>query len=97
MHVTFKKVCRSDSMEEMMKLKGELNISIMELLKSVINLEGHGRLRFIGLFLQTLLRTYVLQVPRGSHRDITPLEIYQRPYPSSTLHEIKTGVHYSRA
>lgn len=92
MHVTFKKIANKGSTEEMISLKGELRISMMEFLKSLISLRGSRRGRFICLFLQTLLRTYILQVPRGSHNDFDPLDIQLRPYPSSILHEIKTGI-----
>ncbi|KAM7512686.1 hypothetical protein LguiB_011561 [Lonicera macranthoides] len=90
MHVRFKKVARNSEREEMVNLKGELHISMVELLKSVISIEGKKRAMFVCRLLLSLLRTYILQVPRGSVQGFTPSEFVQRPYPTSTLHEIKT-------
>jgi hypothetical protein len=92
LHVTFKKVVEKNSREDMVNLKGELCISMVQLLKSIISLEGNERGRFVRHLLHTLLRTYFLQIPRGSHKDFTLSDSYVKPYPSSTLHEIKTGI-----
>lgn len=93
MHVRFRKVARNSEGEEMVDLKGELHISMVELLKSVISMEGKRRAMFAFRLLQSLLRTYILQVPRGSSvKGFTPSEFVQRYYPTSTLHEIKTGI-----
>lgn len=90
LHVTFAKVAERNSKEEKTILKGELNISMTELLKSTISLKGNNRGRFICLLLGSLLRTYFLQIPRGNHQDY--LSVYHmKTYPSGTLHEIKTG------
>ncbi|KAI3471794.1 hypothetical protein Pfo_028447 [Paulownia fortunei] len=75
--------------EKTMNLKGKLHISLLELLKSMGTLKGGSKSKFIFLLMQSLLRTYILQVPRGSHIDSTALEL-ARPYPNSTIHEIKT-------
>lgn len=92
MQVSFKKVANS-STDEMMSLRGELRISITELLKSLISLQGNGKGKFISLLLQSLLRTYITQVPRGHHEEFPMPDLYQRPYPDSTLRDLKTGIH----
>lgn len=93
MHVTFKKVAKNSSTDQMMILRGELCISTTELLKSLVSLEGNRKGKFICLLLQSLFRTYITQVPRGNHGDFPMSHLYQRPYPDSTLHDIKTGIH----
>ena len=92
LHVTFKKIVENNSREDKVHLKGELRISMVELLKSFISLGGKNRGRFICLLLCTLLRTYFLQIPQRSHKDFTPSDLYLKYYPSGTLHEIKTGI-----
>ncbi|GLT62703.1 hypothetical protein SLA2020_353200 [Shorea laevis] len=89
LHVTLRRVVGNLSTDEKMNLQGELRISMIDLLKSLVSLEGNGRRRFIRLFLETLLRTYIFQVPRGSHRDHA-LNVLNKSCPSSTLHEIRT-------
>ena len=93
MHVTFKKVAKNSSTDQMMILRGELCISTTELLKSLISLEGNRKGKFIRLFLQSLFRTYITQVPRGNLEDFPLFHLYSRPYPDSTLHDLKTGIH----
>ncbi|XP_059643217.1 uncharacterized protein LOC132285066 [Cornus florida] len=90
MHVTFKKITKENSVEEMVNLKGELSISMTELLKTLISMEGKLRGMFIRLLLRTFLRTYILQVPRGTHKDFNPSELPQISYPTCTHHEIET-------
>ncbi|KAA8518556.1 hypothetical protein F0562_016030 [Nyssa sinensis] len=90
MHVTFKKVIGDSSREEMMNFKGQLRIPKRELIKTMISLEGNMRGRFMCLLLQSFLRTYILQIPRGYQKDFSSSESQQRPYPSSTFHELKT-------
>lgn len=90
MHVTFIKVVMNDSKEEGLKLEGKLNISMIELLKCLISLKGNARGTFVPLLLLTFFRTYISQVPRGSHKEFDPLKFHQKPYPNSTLHEIQT-------
>ncbi|KAL7170577.1 hypothetical protein ACSBR2_035450 [Camellia fascicularis] len=90
MNVTFNKVCIDSSKEDMLNLKGKLSISMIELLKCLISLEGNMKRRFVGVLLQNLFRTYISQVPRGNHRDFNPSELHQKPYPESILHEIQT-------
>ena len=87
MHVTFKKVAKNS-----MILRGELCISMPELLKSLISLEGNRKGKFICLLLQSLFRTYITQEPRGYHEDSPLFDLYQRDYPDSTLYNIKTGI-----
>ncbi|KAH6830560.1 hypothetical protein C2S53_010478 [Perilla frutescens var. hirtella] len=73
-----------------MNLEGKLHISVLELLRSACTLEGRSRTKFVSLLLQSLLRTYVLQVPRTCLVSLTPLDLARRPYPKSTIHEIRT-------
>ncbi|KAK0584231.1 hypothetical protein LWI29_009700 [Acer saccharum] len=89
LHVTFKKLAGNKSQDETINLIGELRISMIELLKSFMSIEGNKR-RFIYHLSQTFLRTYILQIPRGSHKDCSLSHSYRKSYPDSTLHEIKT-------
>ncbi|KAG2683001.1 hypothetical protein I3760_10G011700 [Carya illinoinensis] len=89
LHVTFRKVV-NNSGEDEMNLKGEFHISMAELLKSLLSLEGNNRGMLVRLLLRTFLRTYIVQIPRGSHKDFTISDSCLKRYPSSTLHEIKT-------
>lgn len=81
----------NNSGEDEMNLKGEFHISMAELLKSLLSLEGNNRGMLVRLLLRTFLRTYIVQIPRGSHKDFTISDSCLKRYPSSTLHEIKTG------
>ncbi|XP_021622108.2 uncharacterized protein LOC110622057 isoform X2 [Manihot esculenta] len=90
LHVTFEKVAANYARETMVNLKGELRVSFMELIKSLWSLKGDRSGRFICILLQSLLRTYVLQTPRESHRDFIPNDYSNKPYPRSTLYKIKT-------
>lgn len=93
MHVTFKKITiNSIKDQEAVNLKGDLHISMIELVRSLISMKGNGKGKFIRLLLQSFFRTYILQIPRGSYKGFTTSEVYQRPYPSSNLLEIKTGM-----
>lgn len=89
LHVTFKKLPENLSANEPVTLKGELRVSMFELLKSLLNLGGDQRGRFILLFLKTLLKTFIFQIPRKIHRDESLTNLCEF-YPSSTLHEIRT-------
>lgn len=91
LHVTFVKVAEKNSKDEKVILKGELSISVTELLKSFISLEGNKKGMFLSLLLGSLLRTYILQIPRGNHKDLNLSYYLNKSYPSGTLHEIKTG------
>ena len=92
LHVTFEKVSEVDSKDEKVVLNGELHISVTELLKSIIGLQGNNRGRFIYLLSGSFLRTYIFPIPRGNQGDLVLLE--DKSYPSSTLHEIKAGNKY---
>ncbi|XP_040373128.1 uncharacterized protein LOC112193739 isoform X2 [Rosa chinensis] len=87
LHVTLEKVSEEDSKDEKVVLKGELHISMTELLKSIISLQGNNRGRFMCLLSGSFLRTYFLPIPRGNQGDLVLSE--DKSYPSSTLHEIK--------
>lgn len=91
LHVAFAKVAEKNSKDEKVILKGELSISMTELLKSLISLKGNDRRRFICLLLGSLVRTYFLQIPRGNHKDLNLSVYQQKSYPGGDLHEIKTG------
>ncbi|XP_070665018.1 uncharacterized protein [Malus domestica] len=90
LHVTFVKVAEKNSKDEKVVLKGELSISMKELLKSFISLEGNKRGRFFCHLLGALLRTYILQIPRGNHKDLDSSYFQIKSYPSGILHELKT-------
>ena len=68
LHVTFKKVAEINSREDMMHLKGELNISMIELLKSFISLRGNNRGRFICHLLYTLQNVFPTDTTREPQR-----------------------------
>ncbi|KAL3532116.1 hypothetical protein ACH5RR_005637 [Cinchona calisaya] len=89
LHVVLREIPKDTSGEVMISLKGKLHISLIELLKTVISLSGSKKTEFLRLPLLSLFRTYISQVPRGSHKGITPSGLYQISYPSSALHEIK--------
>lgn len=88
--VTFKRLTGNFSGKEDLNLKGELRISLFELLESLFSLEGNRKGRFLHLFSLNLLRTYILQIPRESHKEYTLTDCYNKSYPASTFHEIKT-------
>ncbi|KAL1549281.1 hypothetical protein AAHA92_17408 [Salvia divinorum] len=76
--------------DKMTNLKGKLHISALELLKCMCTLEGRSRIEFLSLLMRSLIRIYILQVPRTSHVSFTASDFTRRPYPSSKIHEIKT-------
>ncbi|KAE8717051.1 hypothetical protein F3Y22_tig00110065pilonHSYRG00254 [Hibiscus syriacus] len=86
LYVTFKRVAG----EEGLNLKGELRISMMDLLKSLFSLEGNVKGRFIDLFSSNLLRTYVLQIPYQSNKEYLTDSSDYSSYPESTFHRLKT-------
>lgn len=77
--------------ETAMNLKGKLHISLPQLLRSACTLKGSGRFKLVYLLTRSLLRTYIFQVPRTSHISFASSDLARWPYPSSTIHEIKTG------
>ncbi|ESR43391.1 hypothetical protein CICLE_v10011029mg [Citrus x clementina] len=89
LHVTFKNVSGNGLRDEVTNLTGELKISVIELLKSLMTLEGNRRINFACLLTQSVLRTYILQIPRGGHNDCNMPDSYHKHYPSSSVHEIK--------
>ncbi|KAI0519471.1 hypothetical protein KFK09_006919 [Dendrobium nobile] len=99
MHVTFRKIDNNDgkahiqhnnSGDELLSLQGELRISIFQLLRSVVGLKGKHRSKFICLLLQSLWRTYILQVPRYIKEDFNSPEVERVPYPPYILHSLNT-------
>ncbi|XP_042050013.1 uncharacterized protein LOC121795536 isoform X3 [Salvia splendens] len=76
--------------DKMTNLKGKLHISALELLKCMCTLEGRSRIKFLCLLTRSLIRTYILQVPRTSHESVNASDSTQRHCPSSKIHEIKT-------
>lgn len=93
LHVTFKEIRpKDDSLEEPLNLTGQLRVSIVELMRSLVTLKGHQRGKFVYHLLQSFFRTYILQSPRLSHLDFSSFNLTQKPYPPTTLHEIKTGI-----
>ncbi|GMI65940.1 hypothetical protein HRI_000263300 [Hibiscus trionum] len=87
LYVTFKRVAGEG---EGLNLKGELRISMIELLKSLFSLEGNGKGRFINLFASNLLRTYILQIPHQCNKEYLTDSSNNSSYPASTFHQIKT-------
>lgn len=96
MHVTFEKVPEKNSVghdHENVILKGELSISMMELLKSLMSFDGNKKRKFLCLLSGTFLRTYFLKIPRGNQEYLNLLDCeHKYSYPSSTLHDIETGM-----
>lgn len=92
LNVTLRKISNNIG-EKAINLKGKLQISPLELLKSMFYLKGRNRSKFVFLLMQSLVRTYILQRPRGSYMNFTPLasELPHGSYPNSMIHEIKTG------
>ncbi|KAF6165857.1 hypothetical protein GIB67_012754 [Kingdonia uniflora] len=90
LHVTFKTMSQSSSKEEMVDLKGELHLSFLDFLRSLISIKGIQRGKFMSLLLQSLMRTYIIQTPRGKGMDLSPPDINKTYYPPSVLHELKT-------
>lgn len=91
LHVTLRKITTDNMIgEHNMELKGKLHVSPFELLKSVCAFEGRGTSKFISLLLQSLFRTYILQLPQRSLSTSTPKEVAHEPYPEYTIQEIKT-------
>ncbi|KAI3749921.1 hypothetical protein L2E82_20542 [Cichorium intybus] len=90
LQVTFKKLEKNSPSEEVVDLKGVLHVSTIALVRSLISMEGNNKMKFVWLLLQSIFRTYVIQKPRGNFMDSPQVEPVERPYPSSTLHEIRT-------
>lgn len=94
LHVTFKAVIPKDQFDRSkheMDLKGELYLSPFELVKSLVRIKGTNRWKFVFSLLGSLLKTYILQIPRSLHRTFDDLDMTNRYYPTFILHELKTG------
>ncbi|XP_020262326.1 uncharacterized protein LOC109838281 [Asparagus officinalis] len=92
LHANFRTLSANDSEAtgELFTLRGELHISLFEVLKSFLKLEGRHRREFVCSLLQSLWRTYILQIPRQMKCDVGLPNITEIPYPRSTIHELKT-------
>lgn len=94
LHATLRKLnINHTEDQELLNLEGSLHISVFELLRTLISMRGDIKVKFISLLLQSFIRTYILQIPRGIHKRFAPSEVYERTYPSCSLLEIKTGKH----
>lgn len=93
LHVRVEKVAENSSMNDVAILEGELSISILELLKSFLSLKGEKRGQFISLLLKTFVRTYILQMPRLTYKNPTPLGFLENLYGHgyTSRFEITTG------
>ncbi|KAL5725461.1 hypothetical protein ACHQM5_008603 [Ranunculus cassubicifolius] len=91
LQVTFKSVGKQSKEEQKINLLGELSVSSIDLLRSLIGLRGNAKGRFIYRLLKSLWQTYILQTPRGSLHELSPPDLKEKPYPPSIHHEIKTA------
>ncbi|ONK71300.1 uncharacterized protein A4U43_C04F7050 [Asparagus officinalis] len=89
LHVSFRTLPTNDS-EVLINLRGELHISVFELVKSFWRLEGKYSWEFVRSLLQSLWRTYILQIPRQIKCDVGLSDTIEIPYPPSAVHELKT-------
>lgn len=91
LHATLRKVkINSAEDQEVVHWEGSLHISMFELLRTLISMRGNSKVEFISLLLQSFIRTYILLIPRGVHKDYSTSEVYERTYPSCSLLELKT-------
>lgn len=91
LHATLRKVnINRTKDQELLNLEGSLHISMFELLKTLTSMKGNNKVKFISHLLQSFLRTYILQIPRGVDKGVATLEGDERTYPSSSLLKIKT-------
>ncbi|XP_065855070.1 uncharacterized protein [Euphorbia lathyris] len=90
LHVTFEKIALSSASDSKVNLRGELRVSFIELLKSIMSLKGKNAGRFINILLQTFVKTYVLRIPRGCYQDLIENDSCHKHYPDSYLHKVKT-------
>ncbi|KAG9459072.1 hypothetical protein H6P81_003580 [Aristolochia fimbriata] len=72
-------------------LQGELYLSPFELLRSLITMTGTNKQVFIFALLRSLLRTYILQIPRSHHVEFDMKDMIDTAYPFSITHELKSG------
>ncbi|KVH94568.1 4Fe-4S ferredoxin, iron-sulfur binding, conserved site-containing protein [Cynara cardunculus var. scolymus] len=80
LQVTFKNVTKNDPSEEMVDLMGELHISTIALMRSLISMEGNNKMTFVWHLLQSLFRTYIVQKPRGNYMGFSPQELMDRQW-----------------
>ncbi|XP_074370665.1 uncharacterized protein LOC141711868 [Apium graveolens] len=91
LHATIRKLnINNTEDQELLNLQGSLHISMFELLRTLISMRGNIKVKFVSLLLQSFIRTYILQIPRGVDKGFAPSEVYERNYPSCNLLEIKT-------
>ncbi|KAJ4830113.1 hypothetical protein Tsubulata_001322 [Turnera subulata] len=88
LHVAFSEVVANGSKDSRLTLRGELTVTSVELLKALIRLEGNSKTKFMGLLLQSFVRTYIFQIPRTKHKEFHPSDSCHKSYPTSTLHKI---------
>lgn len=91
LQVRIEKVSENHSMNDVSILEGELSISILELLKSFLSLKGKKRGQFISLLLKTFVRTYILQIPRLTYKNSTPMGFLENLCGYTSRIEITTG------
>ncbi|KAJ0972728.1 hypothetical protein J5N97_020687 [Dioscorea zingiberensis] len=75
-------------------LKGELQLSAFELLKTLISMRGNQKRQFVCLLLQSLWRTYITQIPLEAEPKCRSFDMNNKTYPPSILYELKTGDEY---
>ncbi|CAM8968767.1 unnamed protein product [Rhodiola kirilowii] len=90
LQVIFERLSMHDSAPNMDPLRGELNISLLGLIKSLVSLRGNQKGQFVCQFIQSLYTTYISQIPRGI-QNVVPSQPSCESYPSSILHHIETG------
>ncbi|KAL4182619.1 hypothetical protein AMTRI_Chr11g151100 [Amborella trichopoda] len=99
LHITLQKIAQNEPKfrngnnfeNEKVELSGELHVSALELLKSLVTMKGNQRGRFIFLLLRSICRTYILQRPRGCLMEhIQSPNVKQKPYPPSLHHDVIT-------
>ncbi|KAI3749923.1 hypothetical protein L2E82_20544 [Cichorium intybus] len=90
LQVTFKKVMKNSQSEDMVDLKGVLHVSMIALMRSLISMKGNNKTKFVWLLSQSIFKTYFVKRHRGNFMGFPKVELLDRPYPRSTLHEIKT-------
>ncbi|KAH9307741.1 hypothetical protein KI387_035652, partial [Taxus chinensis] len=71
----------------LVELEGDLRVSAIGLLRSLITLRGNDKGKFVSLLIQSLIRTYILQRPRGDLSNFYG-SIKKYTYPCHMLHEI---------
>ncbi|KAJ4830117.1 hypothetical protein Tsubulata_001330 [Turnera subulata] len=88
LHATFSEVVANGSSDSRLTLKGELRVPVLQVLKSLVTLQGCNSVWFVFILLLSFARTYFFQIPRGRQRDFCPSDCFAKSYPTSTLHKI---------